>query len=208
MSQLWFTSRLSGSLLCENGQYNLLWSRDDPERIFTFPFPPPPFSCSQFPFIPIPKFKSYSHSHGIPIGLLPFHSQTRTAKQRRKVVSQKTGHQSLKKNPRTPFTTGPALKIRQKYFYSLPSKCHISYGGIAHRCTNLWDFFPMEIRVIPIPIYVHFCSFPFSFPSESYSPFHGILIPIGNSIPMVISTVKALSLISKISKSQILNNEA
>ena len=44
-----------------------IYTRDEPELIFTLAFPAIP--SSQFPFtlIPIPKLKSYSHSHKIPI---------------------------------------------------------------------------------------------------------------------------------------------
>jgi len=50
-------------------------------------------------------------------------------------------------------------------------------------------FFPMGIRVIPVPVYVHCCSFPFWFPSLSFIPIPWDSISVGNPIPVVISSV-------------------
>jgi len=94
-----------------------------------------PFLCSQFPLLPIHKFKPYfpfprDYHRVIPIPI-PFpnmHSKTISVhtnsrqSSNRKTVPQNTGHQSLKcKNYNN--TIHNILKIRQKYFYSHPSKC-------------------------------------------------------------------------------------
>jgi len=67
-----------------------------------------------------------------------------------------------------------------KYFYSRPSKCLVSYSGIAQGCTNPW-----LIGVTFILIYVHSHSIP---KLEFYSHSRGISISIGNPISIVISS--------------------
>ena len=138
-----------------------------------------PFLCSQFPLLPIHKFKPYfpfpwDYHRVIPIPI-PFpnmHSKTISVhtnsrqSSNRKTVPQNTGHQSLKcKNYNS--TIHNILKIRQKYFYSHPSKCCELWQNKAMVHKSVEIFFPMGIGVIPIPINIHSHSFPFPFPSFS-----------------------------------------
>jgi len=85
------------------------------------------------------------------------------------------------------------LKISQKYFYTRHSTYYVSYDGLVYSLMQVYNSknirgnFPSYshcrlrsfiLHSIPIPML------------EFYCHSHGIPIPVGNLIPMVISSVK------------------
>jgi len=98
----------------------------------------------------------YSNSHTIPKDAQQTKNVNANSRQssNRKIVPQNTGYQSFK-NKNSKNAIHNILESRQKYFYSHPSKCCVTFGGIAQRCTNLsteasgeyknpWEFLPWE----------------------------------------------------------------